>query len=242
VHEQRRQREQPAIVLLPGMDGTGKLFAPLIDRLKGAATPVAVSYPTTEPLGYTELIALARKALPENQPYVLLGESFSGPIAIRLAAERPNGLIGLALCASFVSSPMSWLRPFRSLLPAAPIGILARTLGPKRLMGRFQTPALTQLVREVLSRVSTRVLRARIRAAMDVDASTQLAQVDVPTIYMRATEDALLPRAAVDQYRRSAAAGSVVDIIGPHSLALCVPEAVSDTLSEFASSSARTFV
>src|SRR5262245_10326170 len=138
----------PAIVLLPGMDGTGDLFAPLIAQLKGAPTPLVVSYPNAEPLGYSELTALARKALPRNQPYILLGESFSGPIAVQLAAERPHGLVGLVLCASFVSSPVSWLRPFKSLLPLAPVGILAGALGPQKLMGRFKTPALTQVFRE----------------------------------------------------------------------------------------------
>jgi len=223
-----------AIVLLPGMDGTGELFGPLVEQLKGVVTPIVVGYPSSEPLGYNELTALARKALPQSQPYVLLGESFSGPIAIRLAAEKPNGLKGLVLCASFVSSPISWIRALKPLLPAAPIGILASALGPKKLLGRFQTPALTRLVRGAIGRVSTHVLRARIRAAMDVDAASQLAQVGVPTIYLRATEDALLPQAVVDEFRRSAIGGRVVDIVGPHSLALCVPKAVRRAVSELA--------
>ena len=221
-------------MLLPGMDGTGELFAPLVEQLQGVVTPVVVSYPNSEPLGYIELTALARKALPQNQQYVLVGESFSGPIAIQLAAERPSALRGLVLCASFVSSPISWARPLKPLLPVAPIGTLASAFGPKKLMGRFQTPALTRLVRGALGRVSTEVFRSRIRAALDVDASGQLAQVAVPTIYLRATEDALLPQSAVERFQRSAVGGRVVDIIGPHSLALCVPQAVSKTLSEFA--------
>ncbi len=36
---------------------------------------------------------LVRAALPAGEPYILLGESFSGPIALALAAERPHGSI-----------------------------------------------------------------------------------------------------------------------------------------------------
>jgi pimeloyl-ACP methyl ester carboxylesterase len=221
-----------AVVLLPGMDGTGDLFAPLVEQLKGAATTVVVQYPTAEALGYGELTTLARAALPRDRPYILLGESFSGPIAIRLAAEKPKGLIGLVLCVSFASSPMSWLRPLKPLIPVAPIGVLARVLGPRKLMGRFRTAAATRLFHQALARVSTRVLRSRILAAVEVDVSTQLAQVDVPTVYLRATEDALLSDSAADEFRRGAAAGKVVSIVGPHSLALCVPDAVCEAIME----------
>ena len=55
----------------------------------------------------------------------------------------------------------------------------------------------------------------------------------------RGTEDALLPQSAVDGFRRNAVGGRVVDIVGPHSLALCVPEAVSTAISEFVLSVSR---
>ena len=103
----------PSLVLLPGMDGTGDMFRPLLDAFGGTLSSVVVSYPSTEPLRYSELVALARESLPTNGPYVLLGESFSGPIAVTLAAEHPDGLTGLILCASFVSNPIPWLRPLR---------------------------------------------------------------------------------------------------------------------------------
>ncbi|WP_228488314.1 hypothetical protein [Caenimonas koreensis] len=48
------------LVLLPGMDGTGDLFAPFIAAWKG---PVhVVRYPTDTALNYQELTAFARRA------------------------------------------------------------------------------------------------------------------------------------------------------------------------------------
>src|SRR5438105_3993436 len=87
------------------MDGTGELFAPFVAALGREFNVKVVAYPTAAPLGYDELESVARAALPAEGPYVILGESFSGPIAISLAASGSPGLKGLVLCCSFVSNP-----------------------------------------------------------------------------------------------------------------------------------------
>ena len=74
-----------SLILLPGMDGTGQLFEPLVSALAGEFEIKVVTYPTSTPLGYSELEAIAREAIPKEGSYVILGESFSGPIAIALA-------------------------------------------------------------------------------------------------------------------------------------------------------------
>ena len=74
------------LVLLPGMDGTGQLFAPFLAALGPEFRTRVVSYPVDQPLGYAELELLARAAIPARGPYVILGESFSGPIASMISA------------------------------------------------------------------------------------------------------------------------------------------------------------
>ena len=70
------------LLLLPGMHGTEHLFAPLIEALGSDLAIKAVTYPTTGALDYAELETIVRHAVPAEQPFVILGESFSGPIAI----------------------------------------------------------------------------------------------------------------------------------------------------------------
>ena len=96
--------------MLPGLDGTGKLFAGFIRAIGADAKVQVIAYPHDEPLGYGELEALVRAALPTDRRYVLLGESFSGPLAIRLAADPPRGLAGVILCGTFAKNPFPWLR------------------------------------------------------------------------------------------------------------------------------------
>ena len=97
------------VVLLPGLDGTGRLFAPLLRALPGLE-PIVVSYPCREVLDVQGLLHVIEGALP-TEPYILVAESFSGPLAVRVAARRPLGLRGLVLVASFVRSPLGRIRP-----------------------------------------------------------------------------------------------------------------------------------
>ena len=79
------------VLLLPGMDGTGELFAPFIAALGCEFATLVVTYPTHASLDYAELETIARAAIPQDGAYVIVGESFSGPIAIALAAQAtPN--------------------------------------------------------------------------------------------------------------------------------------------------------
>jgi surfactin synthase thioesterase subunit len=69
------------LVLLPGLDGTGTMFAPFVAELPPWIEPVVLDYPA-EPLGYADLARRLATRLPEDRPFFLLGESFGGPLAL----------------------------------------------------------------------------------------------------------------------------------------------------------------
>jgi pimeloyl-[acyl-carrier protein] methyl ester esterase len=121
-----------ALVLLPGMDGTAVLLTEFAASFGQGVNVISVSYPTDRVLGYAELTQIARESLSPDEPFVLLGESFSGPIAISLAASAPPGLLGLVLCCTFARSPLrlsSVVRQVLRMLPACAI--------PQSLLGFF---------------------------------------------------------------------------------------------------------
>src|SRR5207249_6130409 len=78
------------IILLPGMDGSGSLFEDFIASLPPDVEAMVVKYPPDRALDYAELEALARAALPIQGSFLLVGESFSGPVAVALAASSPR--------------------------------------------------------------------------------------------------------------------------------------------------------
>src|SRR5258708_4530648 len=105
-----------SFVLLPGLDGTGRLFGPFLKVLPRGTKTVVASYPPDKRLDLAALEAHVTRLLPSNSPYVLVGESFGGLLATRIAGRSPVGLQALVLCASFVTSPVPAvflpLRPF----------------------------------------------------------------------------------------------------------------------------------
>src|SRR5262245_44928334 len=94
------------LVLLPGMDGGDKLFGPLQAAAPAGTETVAVGYPPGPHNGYDDLLPAVRAHLPTGRPFFLLGWSFSGPLALLAAAERPPGLCGVILAASFARTPV----------------------------------------------------------------------------------------------------------------------------------------
>ena len=97
------------LILLPGLDGAGLAFGPLLKLLPSSIRPTVVTYPRDRVMGYDELLPLVMAMLPD-EPFVLLGESFSSPLSIRIAATRPHGLRGLILSSAFARNPL-WLAP-----------------------------------------------------------------------------------------------------------------------------------
>ena len=216
-------RTLPTLVLLPGMDGTGILFRPFLQTLAVGLPVKVVAYPVDKPMGYDELGEFVLSALPAEGPVVLLGESFSGPIAAALAVRLGDRVRGLILCCTFMSNPrpaLGPLLPFAGLLPfaALPVGLTARPL-----LGSFVTPALKSLLAEALALVSSAVLRARLKSVVTVDATEALAAVKVPVLYLQASSDALVPTSAVRQAQKACPAMTVQVIHGPHCLLQVAP-------------------
>jgi pimeloyl-ACP methyl ester carboxylesterase len=218
------------LVLLPGMDGTGDLFGPFVDTV-GVRTQV-VRYPTSGALGYEELEHLVTSQLPTDEPYVLLGESFSGPIAISIAARQPPLLRGLILCCSFAKNPRPALSPLRSLvkwLPDRP------PLAPLEwfLAGRFASPQVREALARALAQVSPAALRARMTAVIAVDVVPVLSSISVPILYLRALEDRVVPFSASEIILGKVPSVKRLDLAAPHFLLQTVPKEAGSAVHQF---------
>lgn len=203
--------------MLPGMDGTGELFAPLIARLGHAVHCVVVRYPDAA-VGYEALIAHARRALPASGDFFLLGESFSGPVAIALAAEAPERLRGLILSATFVRNPLGWTSPLAPLVRVLPVTGAAASLMTGLILGPFSTPLLRATIAASLGQMSALTIRARLRAIAAVDASENLAAVGVPIVYLRAEHDLVVPQSAARLIARLKPETRLLNVNAPHFL------------------------
>ena len=226
----------PTLVLLPGLDGTGDLFQPLVESLSPRIQPLVLAYPESGGQAYSELATYVLERLPKDRPYVLVGESFSGPVAILVAAARPSGLTGLVLCASFARAPRKRVaQVLARVFPLAPLGLFACLGGPSLLMGRFRTRVLESLLRRALAKVPKPTLHARSVAVAQVDVTAALAALELPIMYLQASEDLVVPPSAATTVARFAKRARLEVVVAPHFLLQCAPDPAARVIEEFAS-------
>ncbi len=221
------------LVLLPGLDGSGLLFEAFRQELPRELSVATMEYPNRLPLDYNELENLVIRQLPGSGTIVLLGESFSGPIATAVAARLPDRVCGLVLCCSFIRNPrplLAILTPLIALLTSLPVpmGIAARLL-----LGRSPTTELRDQLITVVRRVSPAVLRQRLRSIVSADARAALRSIRVPVLYLQADADLLVPAGAAQIARAVCPHLRLVRIRGPHALLQISPIATAAAVASF---------
>jgi pimeloyl-ACP methyl ester carboxylesterase len=227
-------RRRTRAILLPGLDGSGRLFAPLLAAGPRALDPDPVSFPPDAPLGYDDLVALARRRLPRGR-FVLLAESFSGPVAIRLAAERPRGLVALVLAATFLHRPLNpLLQPVRGIVGARLLGLPMPAPVIRHFMAGPDAPdAVVAEVQRAVAAVPAEVLAHRSAEALRVDAREALAGVDAPVLFLAPTRDRLIRTDAHADVLAIRPDAEIVHLEGPHMILQRCPHASLARIEEF---------
>ena len=217
-----RDKAEIDIVLLPGLDGTGLLFADFVRECPPGFVPRVIEYPRERFQGYQELLHLVEGQLPRQSEFIILGESFSGPLAVMLAARRPRGLRAVVLVATFVTRPTPrWtgLLPWRALLRLRAPSLILRWL----VAGRGASPALLRQIREASRAVSSDVLAARIREHLIVNVVQELRRIAVPILYLQGVNDRLICPRALSRIRRAKPEVVAARIPAPHMVLQTAP-------------------
>jgi pimeloyl-ACP methyl ester carboxylesterase len=216
------------ILLLPGLDGTGRLFKRFIAAAPSDISIKPVPLPVDTP-EYARLIERLISIVPSDDATILLAESYSGPLAVRLAErQRVRALI---FCNSFLSAPRprlpGWLvRP----------GLLRLALHPFLLRRYLVGPdADEELVREVaagIASVPADILAGRFRLLLDVDEAASFSRCSCPVLYLRGTHDRLVSEAS---WRRMGTIRplTVAEVAGPHLLLQANPSGAWKAIVSF---------
>jgi pimeloyl-[acyl-carrier protein] methyl ester esterase len=220
----------PHLVLLPGLDGTGELFAPLLQALGEDVTTSVVRYGAE--LTFDEYVESAGKALPEQ--CVLLAESFSGPIAIAVAARYPGRIRCLVLCATFAVSP------FRALLSGVrfvPKRMFRPNLLLPTMVDHFCFSGASVSVRPspvaVVSSVPPAIMRARLACLGRIDVRALLPRITTPTLYLRGSTDRIVSSRLSLELTSQLPNVTVTVINGPHLLLQARPRECAATIATF---------
>lgn len=221
------------LILLPGLDGTGRLFAPLVKELaQCGASARAIGYPSHDALDYVALERHVRAELPESSAFVLLAESFSGPIALRIGAAPPDNMKGIVLSTTFAARPTSLLGPLSG-------GVRWARVRPPMflldwyLLGRWSNESLRSELAAALADVAVSVLSRRAFEALHVDAVEASMSQKRPAMVLWAKQDRLLSVNARRQLANALLAAQTRQVEGPHLLLQTQPRLCAGLIAEF---------
>ena len=223
------------LLLLPGMHGTGELFLDFIRALPGSIRSDAPSYPTDRFLSYQDLKKWVGEFAPSNEPYVIVAESFSTPIAIAFAATQPPNLEAIILCAGFAASPLrDWsCKLALALAPILPFGHVPKVFIQSFLAGQHAPKSVSTRVQTAIRQVKPNVLRYRLQCVLECDERAALSRISIPILYLRASQDRLVPRTASQEIVSLKPQAHVQEIPGSHLLLQANPKAAASAVLHF---------
>jgi len=225
---------KPTLVLLPGFDGSGRLFSPIHKELSDSVNTIVLSYPGDKVMTYSDLSHYLKNELPDS-PYVLLGESFGGPLAMMLSKYADENLKGIILCVSFVKNPQVLLsrliRPFlkpkhlQKETPAWHIRMM--------LMNGVSDAKLIRNIQAATAELTREVYFYRLREIADVDVSDVLESCELPILYLRAKKDRLVYESSMKLVEKLGKNVTVETFDAPHMLLQTQPKLAAKSIKIF---------
>jgi pimeloyl-ACP methyl ester carboxylesterase len=170
------------LVLLPGLNGSDRLFAPLLPWLDSQLTVQTLSLPQEGSQNHQQLAEALRSQLGET-PFVLLGESFSGALAYHLGMLKPPGLRGLIFAASFLQRPQPLLRLLPKPTLPLPISLLTNSWLLKTFcIGKCASPELVSLLRTEIHSIGNASVGATVESCATATALRPIGAAGVITV------------------------------------------------------------
>ena len=185
-------------------------------------------------MSYSELYHVLKDELPKK-PFVLLGESFGGPLALLLSRHADQYLKGIILCVSFVKNPRTLLtkllRPF--LKPKH-----FQNDTPSWYIKTFLTNGLddTTLIHNIKAasrELTPEVYYGRLTEIADVDVTDILGRCELPILYLRANNDRLVHKNSMRLIQNIGQNVRIQSFDAPHMLLQTKPEEAALGIQEF---------
>jgi pimeloyl-ACP methyl ester carboxylesterase len=209
------------IVLVPGMDGTGKLFyrqVPLLaQRYRVVTYALRDTAPTMEVL-IDDLASIIDAVSPDRRA-IIIGESFGGALALSFGLARPEQAAGLVILNSFPFFAPQWRLRVAihglGLLPWGAMG-LVRRLTASRLHSRHTHRDEIKRFMQLIAATTREGYVGRLRILTQYDLRSRLHQLHVPTLFLAADCDHLVPSVAQARYMAARVPESTVQVLEGH--------------------------
>lgn len=227
------REQRPILILLPGMDGTGELFHEMRHYFDSDIETIVIDYPRNQKLSYLQLENLVRAQLPEQRRFMLLGESFSGPIAISLASQNVAHLCGLIICASFCRNPQPLLRPFYSCIDYISPRLIPRLVLERVMFGNRGSQQQRENFFKSLYSVNPAVIQYRCKQVLKLNYVDKLKSIAVPALYLQGEHDHLVAARHAKEIAHTIQNLKIHTFPTAHMLLQTEPESTAKVISQF---------
>ena len=205
------------LILLPAFDGTGSMFHALVKELGNAFETTVISYPGSGPQDYSTLTDGIRKQIHETADYVVLGESFAGPIVYQVAVRDAEKCKGAIFVATYLTNPNPLVLKILTAMPPLLLSFfLSRPSMVRALsLSREADDAVAKAIAKNFRSVNPNAIRQRLMAIANLDtAPTQ--ELTIPCLCIQATKDKLVPEHKLIDLKRVCRSLDVRQVAGGH--------------------------
>ena len=176
-------------------------FADFIEALPIGFVAQAIGYPNDIPLSYAELLELVRSCVPISEPYVIVAESFSTPLAIQFAATNPpkSHRRGFVRGIRYKSSPGLFAIP-HAFSGAGSGPSPGEWIGGENCGVRVDcsgVPAGSFARGD--GKGDPRVLMDRVRTVVGCNSLEEIREIRVPVLYMQARHDRVVNAVCLEE-------------------------------------------
>jgi pimeloyl-[acyl-carrier protein] methyl ester esterase len=221
-------------LLLPGLDGIGKLLSRFVQLRPPSFSCDVVAYGDGF-AEFDEYINAVKVRLRADTKIVLIAESFSGPIATHVASRYPEQVAGIIFAASFVNPPHPVLLNVASVTPTPAFGAMRTTLVNHFCVNGVYEKNVIDEANVVVGELESAVIKRRLMLLASL-AKLAHAQIDIPVLSLRATQDRLITRVATSSITTTFLKTISIDIDSPHFLLQARPEECWRHIEKFVAS------
>lgn len=221
------------LILLPGIHGKEALLDDFIVYLAADIDTEVIALPGQGRQTYTRLTELVSDALPLDEDYVLLGESFSSVIAKRIADTQPRRLRGVILVSAFLSCPNPILKMAEQWMPFPAVRQFVCSQWLLRLFcaGTRMRPEVLAQISDALRTMPPSLLRARLDAMVALRGGGS--RIHVPTCYIRPVQDHFVDDDCVREIKQTLVDALVCKVEAPHFALQAQPALCASIVNHF---------
>ncbi|CAM3139544.1 Putative aminoacrylate hydrolase RutD [Arthrobacter ulcerisalmonis] len=238
----------PPLIMIPGMQCTAAMFAPLQAELQRTLPGTRISTHVAGESSLTAAVASLARSITE--PAVLVGHSLGGTVAMATARAHPELVAGMALLCSNPNPPrldqqQLWHEETEAathgLVEERVNGIVERLVGGERFLSPNELASVTGICRAMVTETGPQGLINQLGIQKSrVDERPGLREFEGPVLSVVAAEDQLIPLPIATETAFYARKGRNEVIHGvSHMAPLTTPEKVASQLTRWLQESFR---